>query len=531
MAFKDSMMSTSVVDDLGEDQLVELMCELFSRCSHRQQVCLLEDRLPRFLQRDFVSLLPPEIVGHILRFLEARDVFRCLLVSRSWLKIITNCQAFWKNYTLSLGLFPSFLSELVDRYITYKALAVALLKVRKSLACSKSVLWQYPDKTRKLPKATLSCRPALPSWNGLFISHDVYASSDVGTYVLSIRALDQSGDLVELTSMTVSHVFVVLWSASSPRHVLIHGSDGTWIKTRILSREACEVRSATWRDSVYSLAYYDLACCPQCCLVGVWSRAAREEKWWDLLVCRLVEGREEPHKLKTSFPFLPFESHYNGVFFQIHKVVMTSFSCNSCEDGFCSRHKLLIQFGATICIFSMDIEPPDNSGTGRVIVENLCALCPFDDRPYYCTPSVLGHEFCLSCDGRFAAYPVNGDIFAWNLDTLELCQYKRRGIQFPKNSDIIAVGSLFSVVYTSSVQTLRVVSTVNGETLLNHVINYKGENPVYGPKDQLWLNDIINIQEEGLPLAITLREWQKPGVWLLMSTPSYIVNHKRARVF
>ena len=502
---------------------MDLVCELFSRCSHRQQVWLVEDGLPRFLKRDFVSLLPPEIVGLLLRFLGIRDVFGCLLVSRSWYKIISNCQTFWKNYTLTLGLFPSLLPQLLDKYVTYKQLTVALLQVRKHIGHSKPVFRQYPDKSRTPPKATLSCRPAPPSWNGLFLSHDVYASSPVGTYVLSLRALEGSGNLVELTSMTVSHVFVVLWSASSPRRVLIHGSDGTWIQIRILSREACEVCSATWSDTVYSLAHYVLTCCPQCCLVGISSRAARDEKWWDFLVSRLVEGRDQPHKLKTSFPFLPFESHYNSVFFQIHKLVMMPFSCHSHQyDEFCSRHKLLIQFGATICIFSLHIESSGEEGTERVVVENLCALCPFNDHSYYCTPSVLGHEFCLSCDGKFAAYLVNSDIFAWNLDTLELCWCGRRGVQFQnKDSDIIAVGSLFSVVYTSSVKALSVVSTVTGETLLFCRIDCKEDAPVYGPKDQLWLNDIISIHEEGYPLAITLREWQKPGAWLLMSSPIY----------
>ena len=519
MVTKDSL--TSCLDDVEDHQLVDLVCELFSHCSHRQQLELLKDRLPRFLKRDFLSLLPPEVVGHVLRFLGVRDVFRCLLVSRAWHKIITDCHSFWKNYNLTLGLFPSFLSVLLDRYITYKAVAVALLKARKSISRAKPIFQHYPDKTRRPPKATISCRPAPPMWNGLFISHDVYASSDVGTYVLSIRALDQSNNLVELTSMTVSHAFVVIWSQSSPRHVLIHGSDGSWIQTRIISREACELTSATWMDTVYSLAYYEMACCPDCCLVGISSRAAREEKWWDLLVYRLVEGREEPHKLKTCFEFLPFESRYNSVFFQIHKLVMTSCSSDCGGDGFCSQHRLLIQFGATICIFSLCIESYE-AGSEAAVVQNLCALCPFNDHSYYCTPSVLGHEFCLSRDGKFAAYPVNGDIFAWDLDMLELCQYSRRGAQFPANSDIIAVGSLFSVVYTSSTQVLRVISTVSGETLLVHFITVKGDNPVYGPTDQLWLNDATSVGEEGLPLAIMLREWQKPGVWLLTSSNSHL---------
>ena len=508
---------SAVLDGIEEHQLVDAVCELFSRCSHRQQLELLQDRLPRFLRRDFVSLLPPELVSHLLRFLTVRDVFRCLLVSRSWNRTITNSHSFWKNYTItSLGVPQSLLPGLLERHVSYKSAAVAVLQTRNWISSGRAVFQHYPNNTGKPPKATLTCRPALPSWNGLFVGHEVYAGSDGGTYRLSIRALDHSNSLVELTSIRVSQHFAITWCCSSPRHVLVHGSEGSWVQTRIISRETCDVRSNTWRgESVYNRSYYELGCCPECCLVVIARRAAREESWWDLLVTRLVEGREEDQKLRTSFQFLPFDSHHNSVFFRIHKLVVRSYSCEPDREGFCSKHKLLIQFGATICIFSLHTTESEDDDREIVVVQNLSKLCPFEDHTYYYTPSVLGHQFCLSSDDRFAAYLVGEDIFTWDLSSLELCQLNRRSL-LPTNSDIVAVGGLYSVVYTSRMQTVRVVSTVSGETLFNHRISYMGDNPMYGPPDQFWLNDVDGV-EKSVPLAITLQKWQTPGVWLLKS--------------
>ena len=506
----------SYLDSLEESQLVEAVCELFSRCSHRQQVLLMDDRLPIFLKRDFVSLLPPEIVVIILGYLEPRDIFRCLLVSRSWNKVITECEPFWKYYTKLMGISQSFMSAEFNKHTSYKALALAVLRVRSAISHAKPIYQHYPDKTGKPPKATLTCRPAKPISNGLFIGHEVYASSDVGTYVLSIRAIDRVNDLVELAAVTVSHLFVIIWSQSSSSYVLIHGSDGSWIQTRILSREGFDVHNNIWNDHVYSGAYYELGCCPDCCLLGIVSKVARDDNLWELLVSRLVVGCQEPEKLHATFSFMPFESYYNDVFFQIHKLAMLSDSSDRDADGFCTKHKLLLQFGACICIFSMDIHMEED-GMENIVIENLHNLCPFDDTSYYTTPSILGHEFCLSADNKLAAYFVDGSFFAWNLETFELYGFRKKGYEFPNNADCIAVGSLFAIMYTNGIRGLRVISTVNGESLLFYRINYTGDNPVHGPKDQQWLSN-LSTTGKNMSLAITLQEWQNPGFFSFKSS-------------
>ena len=505
----------SIIDSMDELQLTSAVCELFSRCSHRQQVHLMEDRLPLFLKRDFLTLLPPELVLKILTFLETGNVFKCLLVCRSWNRVITNCEPFWRYYAKLVGASPSVLSTELDNFPSYKSLTLALLRVRNTIRHAKPIFLHYPDKTGKPPKATLTCRPAKPIWNGLFIGHEVYASSDVGTYMLSMRATDRVDHLVELTAVTVSHLFVIIWSQSSRRHVLIHGSDGSWIQTRILSREGFDVCNTTWSDCVYTGAYYELGCCPDCCLLGIVNKVARDSNLWDLIVNRLVIGHEEPQKVHTTFQFSPFESYHSNVFFQIHKLAILSDSSDHDRDGFCTKHKVLLQFGACICIFSLESEL-GQGGMENVILQNIANLCPFNDHSCYSTPSILGHEFCLSSDGKLAAYFVDGSFFAWDLDTWKLYGFKRKGYHFPASADCIAVGSLFSIMYARRIHLLRVISTVTGDTLLFHRIDNSGDNPVFGPKDQQWLSDLC-APGKNWSLAISLQQWQKPGLFLFNS--------------
>ena len=60
---------------------VRLIHELFCACSLQDQLKLLED-LPSYLNRDFVSLLPLEVVEKILSYLSPSSVLgSCILVS------------------------------------------------------------------------------------------------------------------------------------------------------------------------------------------------------------------------------------------------------------------------------------------------------------------------------------------------------------------------------------------------------------------------------------------------------------------
>ena len=305
-------------------------------------------------------------------------------------------------------------------------------------------------------------------------------------------------DLVELTAIAVSCHFVVLWSQSSSKYVTVHGGNGLWIQTKIISLERLEVQSGTWNDNVYGSAYNELGCCPECGIIGIVSKVPRKNNLWDLCLNRLVIGHKVPDKLHCSFPFLPFRLSHDAVFFQIYKLVLLSDS-SDCDKNICSRHKVVLQLGACICIFCLDIRPDADES---VSIQNVCNLCPFDSHSFYTTPSILGHQLCFSVDCQLAACIVDGSFFAWNLETQELYGCSKN---FYASADCIAVGYLFSIVYTSDNSTLSVISSVTGETILFLCINNVEGSPIFGPKDQQWLNCVDSLDVD-YSLAISLLE-------------------------
>ncbi len=54
--------------------------DLFSYCSHQEQLTLLQE-LPKFLCRDFIVLLPLDVVPLVLEYLEPADIITsCMMV-------------------------------------------------------------------------------------------------------------------------------------------------------------------------------------------------------------------------------------------------------------------------------------------------------------------------------------------------------------------------------------------------------------------------------------------------------------------
>ncbi len=63
-----------------EPETLVILRDLFSHCSHQEQLTLLQE-LPKFLCRDFIVLLPLDVVPLILEYLEpAHVITSCMMV-------------------------------------------------------------------------------------------------------------------------------------------------------------------------------------------------------------------------------------------------------------------------------------------------------------------------------------------------------------------------------------------------------------------------------------------------------------------
>ena len=112
---------------LSSDQQTLTLNQLIACCGS-EQLWHLQQRLPDFLYRDFVSLLPPELTERIMSLLPARDLLACCLVSRLWRDRLTGSAPLWLQLARRLGC-----CVLPDLEQDWRAATVAGLRLRRRL--------------------------------------------------------------------------------------------------------------------------------------------------------------------------------------------------------------------------------------------------------------------------------------------------------------------------------------------------------------------------------------------------------------
>merc|ERR1719228_2787094 len=123
------------------DQLVEtfssLSCEeqtltlnqLIAKCGS-EQLWHLQHKLPDFLYRDFVSLLPPELTEKILSYLPPEGLLACCQVSRLWKERVGGLQTLWLTQAKRVGCNTTVRGE---EEVDWRVKCVGGLRVKRLL--------------------------------------------------------------------------------------------------------------------------------------------------------------------------------------------------------------------------------------------------------------------------------------------------------------------------------------------------------------------------------------------------------------
>ncbi|XP_023331984.1 F-box/WD repeat-containing protein 2 [Eurytemora carolleeae] len=112
---------------LSSDEKTETLNELLSICNS-EQLWSLHQKLPDFLYRDFILLLPPEITEKILRYLSPSCLLSAIGVSKGWNLKISGMNQLWKEQCNIVG---CNLNASLD--IDYRASCVQGLRLRHEL--------------------------------------------------------------------------------------------------------------------------------------------------------------------------------------------------------------------------------------------------------------------------------------------------------------------------------------------------------------------------------------------------------------
>jgi len=90
---------------LSSQEQTTTLTELISCCGS-DQLWHLQQKLPDFLYRDFIQLLPPEIAEKILTYLCPASLLTSCQVSRVWNKRISGMNALWRQKCRMIGCHP-----------------------------------------------------------------------------------------------------------------------------------------------------------------------------------------------------------------------------------------------------------------------------------------------------------------------------------------------------------------------------------------------------------------------------------------
>lgn len=122
----------------SEEQTVTLN-QLISCCGS-EQLWHLQQKLPEFLYRDFVSLLPPELTEKILSYLPPASLLSCCCVSKLWRDRVGSMQQLWLVQARRVGCNTSSseVEGLTPSSPDWKVSCVEALKLRNLLDCGQA---------------------------------------------------------------------------------------------------------------------------------------------------------------------------------------------------------------------------------------------------------------------------------------------------------------------------------------------------------------------------------------------------------
>ena len=128
---------------LQEENRFSVILELVDQCTTEQKLRF-QDKLKSHLSRDFLTLLPVEIVHYILSYIDVKDLITGLQVCRGWQQRITEAKHIWKAATRKIGLSESVVSAKLPEYGSLVYLTVAALKHRNFISSSAPTMITIP---------------------------------------------------------------------------------------------------------------------------------------------------------------------------------------------------------------------------------------------------------------------------------------------------------------------------------------------------------------------------------------------------
>ena len=503
---------------LDGDSRIKILLNLVKLCSYQQQLQFVEV-LNGYFHKDFISLLPCNLVERLLSFLSVEDALNCTLVNKKWNQVVGACISYWNKKAEELGLSKTLIAEQVKsaRFRCLKDLCVSAIHQQK---CINSLMTH---------RAVVSKNSSSVGSNFIYAGRGVtlrYSELNGFAQVIIERIISPCSFL-EIAAFKVKPFNgKIKWSSSSNDYVLWKQLDGKWNGYDITSQEG---ELEQWEDEPISQGYHSITFCWSCHLIAIVSEAEDDVEVWDLQVIKINKGKTTIRKMVYPLPLERVQNMWQKKRYLLGgDITLLSDSTEKDETGFCQSHQVFVQVDSKLVIYQLKDVPTSER---LLLVHHLLPDARLSKPLHVISPEILEQQFplvdlqvskgrpyfCYSFDYSRVALLQESYLYIWNLDGYE--EESRADLlffNFPPDCKCIAVGSLYTILASNSHGMCYVVLSRTGELLFQmssaeHCFNHEAHHSAcfdfFGPINQLWLNDFKS--SDFWPMAIVIDNCKK----------------------
>lgn len=475
-----------------------VLLELVKICPYDQQLTFLE-LLQQYLHKDFIGLLPENLVKKVLSYLSVSDAINCTSVCKKWNKVIGACSAYWSQRVQELGLSADFIVNQLK-----KGGSKGLKELCVSAVSHQGYIRSLSPHTMLLAKSLASASVSYKYvGNGVALRYREFN----GEAQVLVERIVSSHSLVEVASFSVeSFSGRIKWAESSGSYVLWKSLDGKWngCDTTTLNSELEQ-----WIDEPVSQGFHSITFCHSCHLVAILSEAEDDMEVWDLQVVKLDSGKSTVRKMVYPLPLDRVQSSWEKKrHFLGGDVTLLSEMVDRDVNGFCQSHRVLLQVDSKLVLHRLKAVPMSER---LLVIHHLLPDARLSKPLHVFSPAVCEEPldimdfqvskgrpvFCYSCDYQHIALLHESYLYVWLLESLkqescvDLLHYN-----LPTDCKCVAVGAMYAVLASDCHGTCYVVVLGSGE-LLAHTASSAYFNPgaqrstrfsFYAPTNQDWLN-------------------------------------------
>lgn len=485
--------------ELNSPTKIHALLEMVKICNHQEQ-CDFQEKLMTLLHKDFLTHLPADLAARVICHLSMADTVTCLLVSKSWYKFVAECTSYWTRKARELGMTEAFVAS-----------RLSPSGRRLHSLCMASQAHQTYLRT-----LTPRCYPITESPVGMgYYFH--YAGN--GVILRYEETAAQARVVIECMNTTHSSVVLasfdvvpfqgrIKWASASSDYVLWKQVNGRWCgcNTKGLVSEL-----DVWEDEPMTHGSLSISFCSKCHVAAVLSQAEDDCEVWDLQVIKLYNDTSGSNALRKMVYPIPLDGHKqlsaNKRYFLGGEMTLLPASLEVDSAGFCKYHSVLLQIDSSLAVHKLKmIEEADSSIMLSQLLPNSLLSKPlrvFSPKPLDMSLSLIelsGSKsqayFCLSGDLERVAVLQDGYLYVWNLETFEEEHFLDLSpLELPPDSQVKAVGSVYTVVVSNSSGVCVVLLTGTGDVVLQASVATdsigKRDFVFYAPLNQDWLNGFV----------------------------------------